>query len=86
MAACQPDPEECAHYEPYGGVDEHERNGDKPDEGRDRTRAATKDLRSRLVIVVVFQEVLDVTSRGLSPHVSMMEPADTGQRHHLCTR
>jgi hypothetical protein len=84
VAACQPDPEERAHDELHGDVDEHERNGDKPDEGCDRQETEPgqrrkKDLLSRLVIVVVLQEVLYVTSRGLSPHVSMMKPANMGQ-------
>ena len=72
-------------------LDEEKGNGDRSDERHDRPEVGPRqgpcnDLRSRLVIVMVFQKVLDVTSRSLAPHVAVMEPADTGQRHHLRVR
>ena len=43
--------------------------------------------KARVVVGAVLEDAsVAVGLRSLSPHVSMMQAADAGQSHHLCTR
>ena len=62
----------------YESGERHETPEGEPD------RLLCEGLRSGPAFVALFEDALvGVTSSGLSPHVSVMQPSDAGQRHHL---
>jgi len=89
VAAWQSDPEERLNDELDGEVGKHERNSDKRGDRHDgpegeRDQPLSKGLPRLAVVVVLLEDAaVAVASRSLSPHVSVMQPADAGQRHHL---
>jgi len=87
----QSSPDERPHDEPDGGRGKDERNGDESDDRHDRLKDEPGQplydgLQVQRVIVTVLQEALDITSSSLSPHISVMQPADAGERYHFRLR
>ena len=75
-----------------GNVDEEERKNGKPSNrhdssGSEPNQPLYKGLRSGLPVLAVLEDAaVAVASSRLSPHVSVMQPADTGQSHDLHAR
>jgi len=89
VAASRHDPEDRLHDKLDGEVDKGEGKRGKRGACHNRLKGEPdqpqyEGLRSRLVIVTVPQDALvDITSRRLSPHVSVMQRAGAGKRQHL---
>jgi hypothetical protein len=91
VAAAQSDPRKRLYNESDRDVEEDERNGDTPGDRYDRGEGEPDGLFGErqhyvAILAVVEDAAFGIASSSFAPHVSVMQPANAGERDHLRVR